>query len=277
MAWEDTGCEGQTILWSYERLAHFLGMYPCWLCDWRLFLLWFIYQSVQSRGMSTYVASVFWILTNWLSSTVSFLRTISQALIPISGATRFNVVGLGQYLRSISNRLCSCLDTHNCLRATHWLWCNRSGTFEWTTDDPTNAYTDAEGLHIVPTLTNETTDITLDQINDGYTLNLTTDGTCTSDDGGTPCSIYSNITSGDIINPVRSARLTTKGKKTIRYGRVEVVWVNILIFVGIIEGFCVWARESTLRLLNSISANTFAGPRCPSATGYGQRFGKSCL
>lgn len=98
-----------------------------------------------------------------------------------------------------------------------------SGTFEWTTDDPKNAYTDAEGLHIIPTLTIDTTDITQAEILDGYTLNLTTMGVCTSDDPFASCSIYSNKTSGDIINPVRSARLTTKGKKSITYGRVEVV------------------------------------------------------
>ena len=37
------------------------------------------------------------------------------------------------------------------------------------------------------------------------------------------CAIRSNETSGDIINPVRSARLVTKGKKSIAYGKVEVV------------------------------------------------------
>lgn len=100
---------------------------------------------------------------------------------------------------------------------------NRSGSFEWTTNDPRNAYTDAEGLHIIPTRTIDDTDITPAQILDGYTLNLTTAGTCTSTDPLTSCSIYSNKTSGDIINPVRSARLTTKGKKTIKYGKVEVV------------------------------------------------------
>jgi hypothetical protein len=78
-------------------------------------------------------------------------------------------------------------------------------------------------LHIIPTLTVDDTDITPAQILDGYTLNLTTQGICTSSDPYTSCSIYSNKTSGDIINPVRSARLTTKGKKTIKYGKVEVV------------------------------------------------------
>src|SRR6202000_2823649 len=82
-----------------------------------------------------------------------------------------------------------------------------TGSFEWTTDDPKNAYVDAEGLHIVPTLTTEATSITPAQLNDNYVLNLTTAGTCTSASGLAPdCSIRSNVTSGAIINPVRSAR-----------------------------------------------------------------------
>jgi beta-glucanase (GH16 family) len=97
-----------------------------------------------------------------------------------------------------------------------------SGTFEWTTKDPRNAYTDAEGLHIIPTLTMDDTGLSKDEMTDNYVLNMTTDGTCTTK-GINECSIRSNKTSGDIINPVRSARLTTKGKKSITYGKVEVV------------------------------------------------------
>lgn len=37
------------------------------------------------------------------------------------------------------------------------------------------------------------------------------------------CSIRSNKTAGLIIPPIRSARLSTQGKKTLKYGRVEVV------------------------------------------------------
>lgn len=36
------------------------------------------------------------------------------------------------------------------------------------------------------------------------------------------------IYTGQIINPVRSARLNTKGKKTIKYERVEVLGVYAL-------------------------------------------------
>ncbi|OBT63660.1 hypothetical protein VE03_06122 [Pseudogymnoascus sp. 23342-1-I1] len=96
-----------------------------------------------------------------------------------------------------------------------------TGSFDWTTSAPENSFVDAEGLHIVPTLTNMSTPITNEQISNGFTVNLTADGSCTST---TPfnCVIRSNNTLGYTIPPVRSARLNTKGKKTIRYGKVEI-------------------------------------------------------
>ncbi|GAB7332675.1 hypothetical protein MBLNU13_g04428t1 [Cladosporium sp. NU13] len=98
--------------------------------------------------------------------------------------------------------------------------------FDWTTTDERNSYVDADGLHIVPTLTTETTDITADQMYANYTLNLNKgpggDGSCTSDKNSS-CFIRSDPTEGYMIPPVRSARLSTKGKKSIRYGQVEVV------------------------------------------------------
>jgi beta-glucanase (GH16 family) len=71
----------------------------------------------------------------------------------------------------------------------------------------------------MPTMTLETTGITPSQLVDGYTLNVTG---CTSN-VTTDCVITSNATTETIINPVRSARMTTKGKKFITYGRVEVL------------------------------------------------------
>ncbi|KAF7543012.1 hypothetical protein G7Z17_g11091 [Cylindrodendrum hubeiense] len=109
-----------------------------------------------------------------------------------------------------------------------------TGSFDWTTTDKANSYIDIDGLHIVPTTTLESTDITYDQLINGHTVNLTTDGRsdgkCTADKSvpidddkaRSPCAAVSNATEGQIINPVRSARLNTRGKKSIRYGRVEV-------------------------------------------------------
>jgi beta-glucanase (GH16 family) len=100
-----------------------------------------------------------------------------------------------------------------------------TGSFDWTTTDSKNSYVDAEGLHIVPTLTNETTSITSDQLYSGHTLDLsheTGDGTCTGQKTSS-CTISSDPKKGSMIPPIRSARMSTKGKKGIRYGRVEVV------------------------------------------------------
>ncbi|KAF5021881.1 hypothetical protein F66182_6072 [Fusarium sp. NRRL 66182] len=106
-----------------------------------------------------------------------------------------------------------------------------NGAFDWTSKDKANSYVDAEGLHIVPTMTLESTEITYNQLIHGHTVNLTTDGRadgeCTSEETEKintryPCAAVSNTTMGQIINPVRSARLNTKGKKSIRYGRVEI-------------------------------------------------------
>lgn len=97
-----------------------------------------------------------------------------------------------------------------------------TGSFDWTTTDEANAYVDGNGLHIVPTLTNETTSITNDQLFSNYTLNLKKDGTCTGTKNSS-CVITSDPEEGSMIPPVRSARLSTKGAKSIRYGKVEVV------------------------------------------------------
>ncbi|PHH64984.1 hypothetical protein CDD81_3621 [Ophiocordyceps australis] len=97
-----------------------------------------------------------------------------------------------------------------------------TGSFDWTTTDAKNSYVDAQGLHIVPTLTNETTDITTDHLFANYTLDLFRDGSCTSR-VNTSCISHSDPKTGSMIPPVRSARLTTRGTKSIRYGKVEVV------------------------------------------------------
>jgi beta-glucanase (GH16 family) len=99
---------------------------------------------------------------------------------------------------------------------------NRANSFEWTTDDPRNSYVADDGLHLKATMTLDTSNITIGQLTDNYTLNLTADGTCTSN-ATVDCVRTSNANTSTILNPVRSARITTKGKKTIRYGRVEVV------------------------------------------------------
>ncbi|OZJ06117.1 hypothetical protein BZG36_01050 [Bifiguratus adelaidae] len=92
-----------------------------------------------------------------------------------------------------------------------------NGEFEWTTDSSNNSYVSNGILHIVPTLTEDS--IGVDNLLNGYTLNLTEcTGTAWSD-----CIRTSNATNGTIINPVQSARLTTRNSVSIKRGKVEVV------------------------------------------------------
>ena len=85
-----------------------------------------------------------------------------------------------------------------------------------TTDSPTNSFVKDGKLYILPTLTSEI--IGRDSVLNGYTYNLTG---CTNEDWKS-CGVVSNSTSGTVINPVQSARLTTRKSHSIQFGRVEV-------------------------------------------------------
>lgn len=95
-----------------------------------------------------------------------------------------------------------------------------NGEFEWATADGSNTVVKDGKLSLKVTQTSDV--LQSDQILNGYTLNLTADGSCTST-AVADCVVTSNSTLKEIINPVRSARISTKGKASIKYGRVEVV------------------------------------------------------
>ncbi len=68
----------------------------------------------------------------------------------------------------------------------------------------------------MPTLMSD--DIGADSVFDGYTYDV---DNC-STDNSTACSVSSQNSTKTVVNPVLSARINTKGKKTIAYGKVEV-------------------------------------------------------
>ena len=94
------------------------------------------------------------------------------------------------------------------------------GEFEWTTASNNNSFVQNGILYLVPTLTSDI--IGEDAITNGYRLNLTTDRTCTSTNVS-QCAAVSNSSQLTVINPVRSARLTTRNSASMRYGKVEIV------------------------------------------------------
>ncbi|ATZ53329.1 hypothetical protein BCIN_09g01970 [Botrytis cinerea B05.10] len=90
-----------------------------------------------------------------------------------------------------------------------------NGEFEQTTLDDENVFIKDGKLIIRPTLQ----DAKL--IESNTVINLTSDGTCSSD-VLTNCVSVTNTTAGTIIQPVKSGRINTKKGATIKYGRVEV-------------------------------------------------------
>jgi beta-glucanase (GH16 family) len=93
---------------------------------------------------------------------------------------------------------------------------DRNGEFEMTTTSSNNSFLRNGELYILPTVTSDV--IGHEAIFNGHTFNLTG---CTNTNL-TACGAVSNATTGAVINPVMSARISTKGKRSIQYGRVEV-------------------------------------------------------
>lgn len=96
-------------------------------------------------------------------------------------------------------------------------------------------------LYLTPTLTED--HLGADNIFNGYTLNLTADGTCTSTNVS-QCVAISNSSRLTVINPVQSARLITKNSVNIQYGKVEVV-------AKFPTGDWMWPKISLLPVENS--------------------------
>ncbi|KAK9331533.1 concanavalin A-like lectin/glucanase domain-containing protein [Lipomyces starkeyi] len=94
-----------------------------------------------------------------------------------------------------------------------------NGEFEWATSSSNNSFVREGKLYIVPTFTADA--IGADNMMNGYTVNLTKTGTCTST-ADSDCAVRSNSTLGDMIPPIMSARLLTRSFANIRYGKVEV-------------------------------------------------------
>ncbi|OCF72751.1 hypothetical protein I204_05980 [Kwoniella mangroviensis CBS 8886] len=118
------------------------------------------------------------------------------------------------------------------------------GSFQWTTNDAKNSYVKDGVLYIVPTLTSD--DIGVDAITNGYTVNLTADGTCTSTNVSN-CVAVSNSSQLTVINPVKTARLITKNSHSIKYGKVEVK-------AKFPTGDWLWPRISMLPVNNTYGA-----------------------
>jgi len=89
-----------------------------------------------------------------------------------------------------------------------------NGEFQMTTEDSTNLFFRNSQLYLYPTLTSDTVAHVLGGGN--YTL-----PGCTSSNK-TACVAVSNNALGTVINPVMSARINTKDKVGIKFGKVQI-------------------------------------------------------
>ena len=91
-----------------------------------------------------------------------------------------------------------------------------NGEFQMTTQEDDNLFIRNGQLYIMPTLTSD--EIGTDSIFNGYTYNLTG---CT-ENNASACSVTSKSSTNTVINPVKSARITTQNSTSIAFGKVEV-------------------------------------------------------
>ncbi|KAF9447332.1 glycoside hydrolase family 16 protein [Macrolepiota fuliginosa MF-IS2] len=154
---------------------------------------------------------------------LSWWITVACMLLGIIGAAGLCYLGATEVKKLSDNQLCLVLDEEfngDTLDDSTWsrdieLGGFGNGEFQMTTNENTNLYIQNSQLYIHPTLT--TDDIPdLNLFSGNYTLQG-----CTTNNH-TACSTRANTALGAVINPIRSARINTKGKKSIKYGKVEI-------------------------------------------------------
>lgn len=135
-----------------------------------------------------------------------------------------------------------------------------NGEFQWTTNSDNNSFVEDGILYLTPTLTSD--HLGEEAISNGYTLNLTQDGTCTSENV-TQCVAVSNTSRLTVINPVMSARLITKNTHSIKYGKVEVrakfptgdwLWPSIFM-LPVEEKYGKWPRSGEIDIVTGRGNN----------------------
>ena len=131
---------------------------------------------------------------------------------------------------------------------------SRNGEFEMTTNSPNNSFVQDGKLYMVPTLTSDV--IGEAAVRDGFVYNITG---CTAMNETSGCGAVSNLTARTVINPVMSARISTKRSHAITYGKVEVVaklpredWIWPSIFMlPVAETYGPWHASGEIDIMQA--------------------------
>jgi len=165
-----------------------------------------------------------WLSTPEPRTRLSYSITLFCLFLGVAGAAIFCWRGVveTQALILRDSELCQVLDddfSSGTLNDATWqrdveLGGFGNGEFQMTTEDPTNLFFRNSQLYLYPTLTSDTVAHVLGGGN--YTLSG-----CTSSNK-TACVAVSNNALGTVINPVMSARINTKDKVGIKFGKVQI-------------------------------------------------------
>ena len=165
-----------------------------------------------------------WLQKREKGSRSSYILTLSCIFLGLCGAGALIYFGYSGVHLLDESKLCSVLDEQfngpdldgNTWTPTVELGGFGNGEFQMTTAESENLRIQDGQLYITPTLTSDEIgrDAVLD--NGKYTLKG-----CTTNNK-TACTAASSNARGTVINPVKSARIDTKSKATIRFGKVEI-------------------------------------------------------
>jgi hypothetical protein len=165
-----------------------------------------------------------WLSTSEPRTRLSYSITLFCLFLGAAGAAIFCWRGVveTQALILRDSELCQVLDddfSSGTLNDATWkrdveLGGFGNGEFQMTTADSTNLFFRNSQLYLYPTLTSDTVAHVLGGGN--YTL-----PGCTSSNK-TACVAVSNNALGTVINPVMSARINTKDKVGIKFGKVQI-------------------------------------------------------
>ncbi|KAL0959390.1 hypothetical protein HGRIS_014639 [Hohenbuehelia grisea] len=185
-----------------------------------------------------------WLQKREARSTASWWITLLCLILGILGAAALCFFGVRDVRMLKPSQLCPVLDEQfngggatNGLDDNTWGWDVElggfgAGQFHMTSKSSDNAFIRNNQLYIYPTLTSITGGVDKAKILDGGNFTLagcTASAASVADSANknrtaatSNCAVRSSAGLGTAINPVRSARINTKGKKSIRYGKVEV-------------------------------------------------------
>ncbi|KAF9493658.1 concanavalin A-like lectin/glucanase [Pleurotus eryngii] len=184
-----------------------------------------------------------WMRQRDVRGSLSWWSTLFLILLGIIGAALICFIGISSVNTLSDSQLCLVMDDSfgGGISDDNWIHENTASglgvnAFSMSSDSDKNSFVRNGQLYLYPTLTSESdlglsdndvlngANFTVPNCSEGSTQVEQKNGnrTTTVTIAGEGCAVSSNQALGKVINPVLSARLSTRGKKSLKYGKVEV-------------------------------------------------------